>query len=73
MKIYSQNGRGIFEFGSAFIPENGPDNVIRVHGKNESYSHFLGRYTDEARARGVLMDIETAYRRGMKIFYMPLE
>lgn len=73
MKIHSQDGRGIFEFGSAFIPERGPGNIIRVHGNNENYSHFLGRYIDEARARGVLMDIETAYRRGTKIFYMPLE
>ncbi len=73
MKIHTQDGRGIFEFGSAFIPENGPGNVIRVHGKNESYSHFLGRYIDEARARGVLVDIEAAYCKGLKIFHMPPE
>lgn len=73
MKIHSQDGYGVFEFGSAFIPRNGPDNEIRIKGQNEKYSHFLGRYIDGARAKGVLVDIETAYCRGLKIFYMPLK
>ena len=41
MKIHSQDGSGVFEFGSAFIPKNGPDNEIRIKGQNEKYSHFL--------------------------------
>lgn len=71
MKICSQDGRGIFEFGSVFIPERGPDNVIRVRSGYERRSHFLGRYEDVERARGVLADIDAAYHREQKIFYMP--
>lgn len=71
MKIYAQNGKGIFEFENVFIPENGPDNVIRVQGRSGNI-HLLGEYIDEARARGVLLDIKAAYHRGIKIFYMPL-
>lgn len=55
------------------MKNTGPDNVIQIQGKNERYSHFLGRYADGARARGVILDIEAAYYQSAKIFYMPWE
>ena len=73
MKIRAQDGNGIFDFGSAFISDDGPGNVIWIQDKNENRSHFLGQYTDAARARGVLLDIEAAYCDGLRIFSMPLE
>ena len=73
MKIHTQDGRGVFVFGSVCISDTGPDNVIQIQGKNERYSHFLGRYADGARASGVILDIEAAYYQGTKIFYMPWE
>lgn len=73
MKIHTQDGRGVFDFGNVFISDTGPDNVIQIQGKKERYSHFLGRYADGARARGVILDIEAAYYQGTKIFYMPWE
>lgn len=33
MKIHTQDGRGVFDFGSVFISDTGPDNVIQIQGQ----------------------------------------
>lgn len=71
MKIRSQDGNGIYEFGNVLIPQKGVRNEIWGRVPGEQNLNFLGIYENTARARGVLMDLETAYCKDIKIFYMP--
>lgn len=73
MKIHAQDNKGVYEFGSVFIPEKGLLNTVRVCPRGGDRSYFLGIYEDEARAKGVILDIETAYYQGLKLYHMPLE
>lgn len=71
MKIHSQDGSCVFEFGSVIIPKKGAGNEIWGRAPGEQCLTFLGVYEDGARAKGVLADLEASYCRGVKIFYMP--
>lgn len=71
MKIRTQDGNGIYEFGSVWIGRHQHGSVICSRSFGESTAAMLGVYEDEARARGVLQDIDTYYQKGKKIFYMP--
>lgn len=73
MKIHAQDNKGVYEFGSVFIPEKGFLNTIRVCPRGGDKSYFLGVYESEARARGVILDIEAAYCHGLRLYYMPPE
>lgn len=73
MKIRSQSGDGLFEFGNVLIPQKGAGNEIWGRAPGEQNLNFLGVYEDRARARGVLADLEAAYCAGVKIFYMPVK
>ena len=73
MKIHSQDGNGVFEFGNVLIPQKGAGKEIWGRGPGEQNLNFLGVYEDRARARGVLTDLEAAYCKGIKIFYMPVK
>lgn len=71
MKIYSQDGTGIYEFGSVWIGKHPTYSIICGRSYSEENAVILGTYSDIARARGVLFDIDTAYQKGKSIFYMP--
>lgn len=73
MKIRSQDGTGIYEFGSAWIGNHPVCHIIRGRSYSEEDAVILGVYEDDARAKGVLMDIITAYEKEMSIFYMPVK
>lgn len=73
MKIRSQDGTGIYEFGSAWIGKHPVCHIICGRSYSEKDAVILGVYEDAARAKGVLMDIITAYEKEMSIFYMPVK
>lgn len=73
MKICSQDRTGIYEFGSVWIGKHPACSIICGRSYSEKDAVILGAYSDPARARGVLMDIETAYQKKKSVFYMPEE
>lgn len=73
MKIFSSEGNGIFEFGSAWIKMQGSHSVVYGKDFGNSVGVPLGVYSDYARAKGVLFDIITAYKRKDDVYYMPEE
>lgn len=73
MKIRSHDGTGIYEFGSVWIEKHQVGHIIRGRSFSEEDTVILGVYKDADRAKGVLMDIITAYEKEMSIFYMPVK
>ena len=73
MKIRSQDGNSLFEFGSVFISEVGLCNEILIYSEAGQRSFLLGRYENYLRTQSVLAEIEIAYMKDEKVFYMPEE
>lgn len=73
MKIRTQDAMQCVEFGDCYVVADSFGVRVCIKTPNNPNVILAGSYGDEARARGVLMEIIQAYMGEERLFYMPLE
>lgn len=74
MKIRTQDSEKYLDFGEAFVGLDWKGGgAVFVANQYHKEPVCIGTYSDVARAKGVLYELDLAYRTGQKVFYAPAE
>jgi len=71
MKIRTQDCNRYVEFGECFVEMGEGGAIIWIRSPYGGKTVVGGVYEDIPAARGVMSEMDWAYRLGRKIFYMP--